>query len=238
MGITKNPVIALTLTLAGIVSAQSSVVNIFFPGADQQTLVGSIIASDSSKTTMAVACPSDADTFDCGLIEPITVTVGSSTFHAEESFETISVTLDCAVTGTTAATCEETYVGPAGLIETDIDSLTATDATINTQVTTTATTTTLSQTEIAFIPVTISAGAVSNASAGTGATGSASTTAATGSSETQSADSASGTSSSSSSSGSATPPTESGNGAAKSGFRVLASTAAGAGLIGLTIALL
>ena len=190
---------------------------------------------------MVVACPTDADSNDCGFAEPITVTVGSSTFHAEESFETISVVLDCAVTGTTAATCEETYVGPADLLETDIGTLSATDVLTNTQLTTTAVTTTLSQSEIAFLPVTITAFAGSGASIGGGESGSAfaSTSARTGSSSgTSTAPSLSRTSvATSSSAGSATSSSNS-SGGSRDGPLVLALTAATAGLIGLTILLL
>lgn len=175
---------------------------------------------------MAVTCPSDADSGECGFVEPVTVTVGPSTFHAEESFETTSGVLDCTVTGTTAATCEETYIGPAGLIGTDIDSITASDATLNTQMTTAAVTTTLSPSEIAFIPVTITAFAGSDSGAGAAATTSATGTKGT---ETDSSES------SSSSSGNAAPPSESSNVAVRGNSHVLGWSAMGAGLLALTI---
>ena len=46
---------ALVLALAGLASAQSSVVSIFFPGADSQTLFGSIITSVRSAIALAAA---------------------------------------------------------------------------------------------------------------------------------------------------------------------------------------
>jgi len=243
MGVMKNSAIALAL--AGVVAAQSSVISVFLPGTDDQTLLGSIITSDASKTTMAIACPTDADADACGFPEPITVTVGPSTFHAEESFESTSVVLDCAVSGTTAAVCAETYVGPAGLIATDIS---AAASSFDTSVTTTAVTTTLSSTDVAFIPVTIVTTALGDASSNTaslGASASASTASATGTSGTQSTASASGstgssstgTSSASSTGGAVTPSSDSNEGASKGVSRTLAIAAAGAGLLGLIVLL-
>ena len=44
---------ALVLAAAGLISAQSSVVSVFFPGADDQILLGSIITSVSSEILLA-----------------------------------------------------------------------------------------------------------------------------------------------------------------------------------------
>ncbi|KAJ9501350.1 hypothetical protein H2202_003144 [Exophiala xenobiotica] len=235
----------LVLALAGVVAAQSSsVVNIFLPGADSQTLLGSIIKSDSSKTTMAIACPTDADSVDCGFAGPITVTVGPSTFHAQESFESTSVVLDCKMTGTTAAMCAETFVGPAGLLATDISSLTASDASFDTSLTTTATTTTLASTDMAYIPITLTDSlgddTTLSTTAASGASGSASTASGTGSSATQTTGSSSTTSGSSgtSSSGRASPSSDTNSGANRGDSRMLGCAAVGAGLVGLTIMLL
>ena len=50
MAIMKNPM--LVATLASVVVAQSSgVVDVFFPGADGQTFIGSVITSVSSRST-------------------------------------------------------------------------------------------------------------------------------------------------------------------------------------------
>ena len=187
---------------------------------------------------MVIQCPIGADPDNCGFPEPITVTVGPSTFRAEESFETLTAVVDCKVTGTTAALCEETYVGPADLIETDTDFLTATDASLNTQITTSAVTTALSQSDIAFIPVTITALAKSSASAGAGASESAST-APTTASGTQTTDSTSGTSGSSTSTGgSASPSNDSNNRASRGSSGMLALTAVSVWLTGLAIFIL
>ncbi|KAL6248376.1 hypothetical protein RBB50_004631 [Rhinocladiella similis] len=233
----------LALTLAGVAAAQSqSVISVFFPGADSQTLLGSVIKSDSSKTTMAVACPSDAGSTDCGIDGPITVTVGPSTFHAEESFESTSVVLDCTVSGTTAAACAETFVGPAGLIATDAPSLTNTEASFDTSITSTATSTTLGPTDMSYIPITLTdslgddSGLLTTAS--TGASGSSSTASSTaGSSSSSSSATSSSSGTSGTSSGSASPTGDSSNGASGGGFRMLTWSAMGAGLVGLTIML-
>lgn len=193
-----------------------------------------VFAQDASVTTMKLSCPDGEDSVACGFAEPVTVTAGPSTFHAEEAFESISVVLDCQVTGTTEATCVETYVGPAGLIE-DMDSATD-DPYTNTDITTTTVTTVLSPSDMAWIPVTITAGGGSNSttthSSGSAHTSHASTT--SGSSSTTGGRQTSGT-------GSATAnPTQSlatasPNSANKADYRVLGWTAMGAGLMGLTI---
>ncbi|KIW21040.1 hypothetical protein PV08_01619 [Exophiala spinifera] len=258
----------LALTLAGVAAAQSSVVSIFFPAADPQTLLGSVIKSDSSKTTMAIACPTDADVNDCGLDGPLTVTVGPSTFHVQETYESTSVIIDCKVSGTTAANCAETYVGPYGLIATE----TATGS-FDSSITSTVTSTTLGPTDITFMAITLtdslgddsgssttdssgasSSSAAASATDASGASSSASASSAESSAESSAATSAasSATSSSasssatsgssgtsgSSSSGSATPTGSSNNGASGGDSRMLALSAMGAGLVGCAMLLL
>ncbi|KIV87441.1 hypothetical protein PV11_02986 [Exophiala sideris] len=241
MTIAKAP--ALLLGLAAVAAAQSSVVSVFFPGADEQTLLGSVIKSDASKTTMAVGCPTDVDANDCGFPTPITVTVGPSTFYASESFESTSAIVDCALTGTTAGVCAETYIGPADMFDdTDTSALTATDASSDTSITTTATTVTLSSTDITYIPITLTTGELQVlTAAGTGATGSESTPSATGTtsssgSQTAASTSATGSTKSGTSTSSGTAATASSgskNGASKGDSRMMACGAVGAGLVGL-----
>lgn len=203
MAIMKNPI--LVATIASVVAAQTStVVPVFFPGAEGQSFIGSVITSvssnsaslllccrsvklicdaaqDASQTTIAVACPTDVDSNDCGFDEPITVTVGPSTFHAEESFEGITAILECSLDGSSSALCAETFIGPAYLVDSDLD-LTASDATTDTALITTATSTSLSGTDIVFIPVTLVSDL--DAAAETGATATASTASETGSAAT------------------------------------------------------
>ncbi|OQU99132.1 hypothetical protein CLAIMM_04810 isoform 2 [Cladophialophora immunda] len=232
---------ALALAMAAAVSAQnSSVINVFIPDADDQTLLGSLIASDASKTTMAISCPTNADMSECGFgPDAVTITFGPSTFRAAETLDPLSLVLDCNVKGTTAATCTETYIGPADILDTETatatDSSTVTDT--DTKMITTTTTTVLSQSEIVFIPVTITAFADSSNNTGastTGASGSASTASSTGSESSGAASSS--TSTSTSATGIATDQ-------GSSGVRIGATrwelvSAAGAGLIGLTLILL
>ncbi|KAI1608084.1 hypothetical protein EDD36DRAFT_423511 [Exophiala viscosa] len=258
MTIAKAP--ALLLALAAVVAAESSIISVFFPGADQQTLLGSIVKSlkpanrvvggqDASKTTMAVGCPTDVDADDCGFPTPITVTVGPSTFYASEAYESTSAIIDCQLTGTTAGVCAETYVGPADLFEdTDTSLLTASDASSDDSITTTATTVTLSSTDMVYIPVTLTTGAlqvISDSAASTGATGSESTpqvTGTTSSSGSQTAEStaATGSTTGSTNSGtttssgtSATGSSGSTNGASKGDSRMMACGAVGAAVVGL-----
>ncbi|OAL40384.1 hypothetical protein AYO20_00120 [Fonsecaea nubica] len=228
---------ALALAMATAVSAQtSSVVNVLIPGADEQTLMGSLIASDASKTTMAISCPSNADMSECGFgPDAVTITFGPSTFKALETFDPLSLVLDCNVKGTTAVTCTETYIGPADVLNaqtaTDADALTATDT--DTQIITTTSVTVLSQSEIVFMPVTITAFADSsdNTSAGTtGASGTESTATSTGSGTSGTA--------SNSASGSASATNDSNSGASVGATRWEFVSAVGAGLIGLTMMLL
>ncbi|OCT44527.1 hypothetical protein CLCR_06189 [Cladophialophora carrionii] len=166
---------ATALALAGIVSAQSSsVISVFLPGTDQQTLVGSLVASDATKTTVAFGCPEGEDSSDCGFgLGQVTATFGSSTLIYTQTLDLLTLGLDCAVTGTTAAVCAQTYVGPAGYLDSDTatdDSLTATDASFNTQLTTSVSTTALSASEI---------NGASSTSAGTGPSEGASATTST-----------------------------------------------------------
>ncbi|EXJ94174.1 hypothetical protein A1O1_02567 [Capronia coronata CBS 617.96] len=237
---------AVAVILAGVVAAQSSVVSIFFPDVDEQQLVGSIVSSDASKTTIAVSCPTGTDDTDCGFADTLTVTVGPSTFRVEETFESLTVELECALTGTTAATCEETYVGPAYMIDSDQGDSAALTATalddINTQITTTAVTTTLSSTDIVFLPVTITAGPGSGAVASASASASASPSASTASTTAAISPSTHGGTSSggpsTTTSGSTTPSVDSNSGAGKVDARLLAVSAAGVGLVGLIVTLL
>ncbi|KEF55447.1 uncharacterized protein A1O9_08197 [Exophiala aquamarina CBS 119918] len=236
---------AVAMALAGAVSAQStsSVVSVFFPDIDNQALVGSVITSDASQTTMVVACPSSASDTDCGLFEPVTVTVGPQTFHVsiDEPSDDITVVLDCAMDGTTAATCAQTYIGPQAFLETDISVLTASDATTNTAITTSVTSTVLAQSEISFIGITLVDSIDASAAATTGASGTASTASSTGSGTSTSSGSstASQTGGSSTSSGTAAATgTGTSNGASRTDGRPLVFSVLGAGLLGLTALLL
>jgi len=98
--------------------------------------------------------------------------------------ESLTLELDCAVTGTTAAACTQTYVGPVGFFDeltaTD-DSSTATDTSFNSQITTSVTSTALAQSDITFMPITLTAfaNAAGGTSLGTGSTSQTTQTTAT-----------------------------------------------------------
>lgn len=161
-----------------------------------------------------------------------------------EALDGITAVLDCQIDGTTAATCDQTYIGPVSLLGDDQDSSTATDVTTtNTALTTLESTTTLEQSLIAFIPITLVDSIESAAE--TGASGSASTAANTNSmastsggssstaAQTGGSSTASQTSGSSTASATASPSGNSDSGASKVQGGTLVLSAVGAGLMGL-----
>ncbi|OGM40518.1 GPI anchored protein [Aspergillus bombycis] len=184
------------LAMAGLISASSSVTSMFLLGLDPQSLEASIVGNDATATTYSVSCAppptataSDEDDYgyDCGLGPGLTVTDASPTiiYELNEKPE-FYMTVKCSVAGTTSAVCTETAGGPeANFPGTTIS--------------------TIQQSEMAFVPVTITAGSVTSVAA----TASATTTAESGSqgttsaAQTSSKSSASSSGSSSSSSSSA-----------------------------------
>jgi hypothetical protein len=98
---------------ASAAQTTGAVVNIFFPGTDQQPLVGSVIGVDSSSsTTLAVACPTGTDITDCGLPDDgITLTqnpttlIASITFAQESDSYAVTYGWECSLGGTTTADC-------------------------------------------------------------------------------------------------------------------------------------
>ena len=92
--------------------------------ADQQALVASVIGevryvhpshptarlttqqSPNDIKTLAIGCPSDSSSDECGFLTPITVTVGPSTFHfgpMPTGIYNLLGELDCAITATMEA---------------------------------------------------------------------------------------------------------------------------------------
>lgn len=191
---------------------------------------------------MVVACPSSVSAEDCGIFTPITVTVGPSTFHVSLEDE-VTVVLDCALAGTTGATCDQTFIGPQYFLETDLSILTATDITTsNTEITTSVTSTVLAPSDISFISITLVDSLDAANAASTGASGTASTASSTGSGTRTSGASSTAAQTSGSSTGTSTgAATTSGSGnsgASRTDSRALAFSALGAGLLGLTAFLL
>ncbi|PQE31661.1 GPI anchored protein [Rutstroemia sp. NJR-2017a WRK4] len=91
------------LTLMGMVSAQSSVLNLYLLGIDDSNnVVGSVIASDKTATTYSITCKSDASTaaptttlsfddydYGCGVPPDFTFTQGPSTVRYTYAYSDI-----------------------------------------------------------------------------------------------------------------------------------------------------
>ncbi|TKA80676.1 hypothetical protein B0A49_01625 [Cryomyces minteri] len=147
------------LALAAHTLAQNSstTLSIFLPNTDPQSLVGSIIAVDSTATTLAIACPSGTDPNDCGYPSPFTLTTGPS-LYADSTVDpagpgVFTQSVSCSLGGTTTAVCAASFGGS----DANFPGLN---------------TTTLAQSDITLFPVVITAGAEklgATAAAGAGA---------------------------------------------------------------------
>jgi hypothetical protein len=160
---------ALTLSLLGAVaSAQTSVVSLFLLDTDPQALVASVISANPSTTQYVVGCPTGAAADECGYNPPETVkhagsVYGASLTAAEEQF-TMSYECTIYTTSGTSAVCTTS----AGGEQANFPGVG---------------TTTLVGSDVAFFPVTVTAGADQLASqtgstakgTGSGSAGAAST---------------------------------------------------------------
>ncbi|KAJ4131488.1 hypothetical protein NW768_005674 [Fusarium equiseti] len=61
------------------VAAQTTTVEFFLPGYDDQILEGSVVAVKGGATTMAINCPEGTDSSDCGILDTSTIIGGPST---------------------------------------------------------------------------------------------------------------------------------------------------------------
>ncbi|KAJ1715494.1 hypothetical protein NYO67_2398 [Aspergillus flavus] len=178
------------LAMAGLVSASSSVTSMFLLGFDPQSLQASIVGnvstpqiddrtipwprgSDATATTYSITCaPSptasasdDDDDYECGLGPGFTLTDASPTTIMEMNDKpNFSMTINCSVAGTTSAVCTGIGDGPEANFPGTIIS-------------------TIQQSEMSYLPVTITAGSVTSVAA----TASATTTTESGSKATTSA---------------------------------------------------
>ncbi|PGH23232.1 hypothetical protein AJ80_02648 [Polytolypa hystricis UAMH7299] len=138
------------LALLGLASAAqtSSVVSVFIPGTDTQSLVGSIIGNDATATTYLIQCAPGVDSSDCGMGPGLTLVSGPKTaaltmgvrdseFYGE---------INCSMGGTTLAVCTEIMSGSEA----------------NFPGTETAT---FKSSDIGFMPVTVTAGSITSAAA-------------------------------------------------------------------------
>ncbi|KAK3080103.1 hypothetical protein LTS18_003112 [Coniosporium uncinatum] len=123
-------VILTTLALSLLTtfsSAQStSVTSFFLLNTDPQPLVASVIAANPTAATFYLTCPPGTDQNDCGyspgitLIAPVPAPAAvsspppsSAVWQAHQSTSDFHFTYSCDVTGTTSASCSESYGGSA-----------------------------------------------------------------------------------------------------------------------------
>ncbi|KAB8226278.1 hypothetical protein BDV33DRAFT_197274 [Aspergillus novoparasiticus] len=168
------------LAMAGLISASSSVTSMFLLGFDPQSLEASIVGNDATATTYSITCaPSptasasdDDDDYGCGLGPGITLIDASPTTIMEMNDKpNFSMTVNCSVAGTTSAVCTGIGDGPEANFPGTIIS-------------------TIQQSEMSYLPVTITAGSVTSVAAtasATTTTASATTTTESGSKATTSA---------------------------------------------------
>ncbi|EME86252.1 uncharacterized protein MYCFIDRAFT_82178 [Pseudocercospora fijiensis CIRAD86] len=153
--------------LLGVTLAQTSTLTLPFYSYDQQSIVGSVVAVSNQITTLQLACPDNTDGSDCGLFPSQTLIVGPSTYNMFMSAP------DGAFTGTqqcSATVCTESNGGSEANFPGS--SVTTYDAS-----------------DVASLPVTVTAGADKLGSGGATTTGggseSATSTASTGSNASQ-----------------------------------------------------
>ncbi|KAF7194111.1 hypothetical protein HII31_04632 [Pseudocercospora fuligena] len=155
--------------LLGMTLAQTSTLTLPFYGYDQQSVVGSVVSVSNQVTTIQLACPEGTDGSDCGLFPYQTLTVRPSTYNMFMSAP------DGAFVGTqqcSATVCTESNGGS----EANFPG---------------SSVTTYDPSDVASLPVTVTAGADQLGSGGaaattTGGSEGATSTASTGSNASQS----------------------------------------------------
>jgi hypothetical protein len=78
--------LALLAGALATVAAQTTTVNFFLPGFDNQAIVGSVVAVKGEATTVAINCPEGTDSSDCGIQEERTVVGGPSTMDISYTY--------------------------------------------------------------------------------------------------------------------------------------------------------
>ncbi|CAL5873066.1 uncharacterized protein PFLUO_LOCUS7335 [Penicillium psychrofluorescens] len=158
----------LTFTTLGLAAAESSVVSLFIFDADPQSLVGSVVASNSDTTTYSINCAPGENANKCGFAPGFTYIEAPTTVNWELAppHNTYGH-VGCSMGGSTAAVCTLTIQHQViGSSRTEL-----------TQVTT------LSKGDVTYMPVTITAGP-SAAAPGASTTATGASTTATGASTT------------------------------------------------------
>ncbi|CEI40375.1 hypothetical protein FVEN_g1699 [Fusarium venenatum] len=72
--------------IATVAAAQTTTVNFFLPGFDDQPLVGSVVAVKGEATSVAINCREGTDPSDCGIQEERTIVGGPSTMDISYSY--------------------------------------------------------------------------------------------------------------------------------------------------------
>ncbi|TVY43845.1 hypothetical protein LSUB1_G001156 [Lachnellula subtilissima] len=103
----------LVLALLSVASAQSTT-SLLLIGFDQQDIVASIVGSEATATTFAIAC-GDPDSDECGIPTSFTFTQGPSTihydYHVTDDGSDESIDLGCMVTSSDHGICTGSMVG-------------------------------------------------------------------------------------------------------------------------------
>ncbi|KAJ5994368.1 GPI anchored protein [Penicillium sp. IBT 35674x] len=131
----------LILATLGFTAADTSITSLFMFGANRQSLVGSVVKTESKTTTYSITCPSGSNSSDCGVHHGLLYTQGPTTVEWAMESPYVSAGdghVTCSTGGSTSAVCTE-------MISTNgVSFLTETK--------------TLNQSQITFLAVTITAG--------------------------------------------------------------------------------
>jgi len=155
----RSSIAVLAASVAGALAQSTSTKSLFLgaPHATGQEWVGSVVTAGPSDTVYAITCTADI----CGTLSvPQTITIGQT--HLNYEFETETMGLDatasetCKISGTTAASCQITL---------DLDIEVAGVTSTHTKI---VTTTSYSGSELAGVPVTLTAGVEKLAAATSG----------------------------------------------------------------------
>lgn len=113
-----------------------------------------MLSQDGDIKTMVVKCPDGVESSKCGFPTPATVTAGPSTLMLTTVIgNSVTVDLECAIEKPSKAACTQVYTGPASLYTTG-------NGIEPTKITSWSASQTLEGTKVAYLPVTITAGAI------------------------------------------------------------------------------
>ncbi|KAL4757786.1 uncharacterized protein BDW70DRAFT_142781 [Aspergillus foveolatus] len=135
--------------LASLACAESTITSMFLPGFSQESIVASVAGNDGTATTYSMTCAASYDTEEeCGMGNGLTVVkAGKAMTYMMDEGDAYSFSGECTVDGTTAA-CTGSATGPG-------DGLPASQT---------------YKTYAQYVPVTITAGSITDATAAPTAT--------------------------------------------------------------------